>query len=50
MPSAFGQIDCLQHYDRMDVEVILKWLRERGVPSDLLAATAAFQMFSRVPL
>ena len=50
MPSAFGQIDCLQHYDRLDVEVILNWLRQRGVPEDVLAVTAVFQMFSNVSL
>ena len=48
--AAFGQVDSLQHYDNLDICVIAAWLSDKGAPRELVAATVAFQMFSRVSL
>ena len=50
VPAAFGQIDSMQHYDRLDMCVIAGWLCEKGVPKELTAATIGFQSLSCLSL
>ena len=45
LPAAFGQIDSMQHYDKLDMCIIAQWLCEKGVPSELTAATFGFSIF-----
>ena len=48
--AAFGQLDSLQHYDRLQVGLIARWLCDKGADKGLVAAMVGFQMLSNLSL